>query len=349
MTSGSRKRLVASLVLLIAIAGVIHGADFVSGPAKVRGVLADRQAAAATRSLMARLATEYGERTWSGQYGTEEMAYIYATCGLQPVIIGNDLMDYSPSRVAFGSNPTNLPESCIAMARNGHIITLSWHWNAPSGLLNTKEEPWWRGFYTKATTFDVAAALADTNSVQYTEIIRDIDAIAVQLKRISDADVPILWRPLHEAPGGGFWWGAKGPQSFKQLWRLLFRRLTIDHGLHNLIWVFSTDRPNLDSEWYPGDDVVDIIGVDAYPKSSNDILLPQWQMLKTRFNGVKPIALTEFGGVPDIESMQRSGVWWCYFASWYGTNSEPAVSIRRTYQSLSIITLNHPPAASEKK
>ena len=96
------------------------------------------------------------------------------------------------------------------------------------------------------------------------------------------------------------------------------------------------DRP----DWYPGNDVVDIVGVDEYPKNPDDLLLPKWQSLVSRFNGVKLVALTEFGGVPDVEAMQRAGVWWSYFASWYGTKSVPEALITRTYRSPAVVTLD---------
>jgi len=216
---------------------------------------------------------------------------------------------------------------------------MSWHWNAPSGLLNTSEQPWWRGFYTAATTFDVAAALADTNSVEYGEILRDMDAIAVQLKKFASNNIPVLWRPLHEAEGGWFWWGAKGPGPFKALWRLLFQRLADHHELHNLIWVLTSQDP----AWYPGNDVVDIVGVDAYPDERADALVPNWEALKTRYDGLKLIALTEFGGVPDIERMHRFGVWWAYFSPWTGENgpsSMPDATVTRIYQSAEVLTLD---------
>lgn len=61
---------------------------------------------------------------------------------------------------------------------------------------------WWSGFYTAATTFDLEAALANKTSERYALLIRDIDAIAVQLGRLHKANVPVVWRPLHEAEGG---------------------------------------------------------------------------------------------------------------------------------------------------
>ena len=162
-----------SLALLAFAAIMVHGADpeFASAqqlPAAVPATLVDPQATAAARKLMARLAADYGKNTWSGQYyDTNDLSHIRDACGLKPAIIGGDFMDYSPSRVAIGGAPSGLTESMISLSQAGHVITMSWHWNAPSGLLNSTNQPWWRGFYTDASTFDVAATLADTNSVEY--------------------------------------------------------------------------------------------------------------------------------------------------------------------------------------
>nr|MCU0781335.1 glycoside hydrolase family 26 protein [Akkermansiaceae bacterium] len=190
------------------------------------------------------------------------------------------------------------------------------------------------------TTFDIAAALANPESSEYQLLLRDIDAIAVQLQKAAAANIPILWRPLHESEGGWFWWGAKGPGPFKELWRLLHHRLTTHHALHNLIWVLTSEHP----DWYPGDDVVDVIGVDAYPSNRSDALSSRWEPLLARFDGNKPIALTEFGGVPDIERMHRLGVFFAWFCSWtgpYGPTSEPDTKVARIYQSGAVLTLNH--------
>jgi mannan endo-1,4-beta-mannosidase len=99
------------------------------------------------------------------------------------------------------------------------------------------------------------------------------------------------------------------------LWRLLFDRLTNRHGLHNLIWVYTSGgKP----DWYPGDRYVDIVGVDAYPSDVGDALTGDWTTLLRQFNGKKLLALTEFGGVPDVDKMRSLGVRWSYFVSWSG-------------------------------
>ena len=161
--------------------------------------------------------------------------------------------------------------------------------------------------------------------------------IAAELKKLAAAGVPVLWRPLHEAEGGWFWWGAKGPEPFKGLWRLMFDRFTRTHGLHNLIWVFTAgNKP----EWYPGDAYVDIVGADSYPSDPGDPLSGTWEALRQTFDGKKLLALTEFGGVPDVARMKRFGVRWSYFVSWtgaFGPHKMSKDALTRIYRSPDVI------------
>ncbi|MFM7205621.1 MAG: glycoside hydrolase family 9 protein [Planctomycetaceae bacterium] len=311
-------------------------------PLPVPAVPVDPAATPLARALLARIASGAATAALSGQHGTADIATIQAASGELPAIVEGDLMDYSPSRVARQGMPASLAEGYRDLFGQGQFVSLAWHWNAPTGLVDTGSQPWWRGFSTEATTFDVAAAIANPAGGDYALLLRDIDAIAVQLRKFADADAPVLWRPLHEAEGGWFWWGAKGPDAFKQLWRLTYDRLVNHHGLHNLVWVLTSEDP----AWYPGHDVVDVVGVDAYPANTSDTLSGRWASLLTRFDGIKPIALTEFGGVPDIDAMRQVGVRFAYFCSWsgsYGPASEPAAKVARVYQAATVTTKRENP------
>lgn len=307
--------------------------------------LADPNAAPRTRALFARLLRSYGEKTLSGQYDAEDSNYILKAAGRVPAVFGADFMDYSPSRVAFAPAPSDLTERAIRRAERGQIITMSWHWNAPTALLNKMlkdtegkdlDAKWYKGFYTYATTFDLAAAIDDSKSEGYKLLLRDIDAIAVQLRKFASARVPVLWRPLHEAEGGWFWWGAKGPDAFVKLWRLMFQRLTEVHHLHNLIWVYTAGS---NADWYPGDAYVNIVGADAYPSDHADPLLDTWNGLVKQYGHSKLLALTEFGGVPDVPRMHKLGVTWDYFVSWPGEIRPPETAVSdliRIYRSSAV-------------
>jgi mannan endo-1,4-beta-mannosidase len=297
--------------------------------AQLTDPLADRH----TQMLMNYMTSIYGEKTLAGHQHDESKnlpfpssTYLNLSGGLRPAIRSSDFMEYSPSRLAFGANPRNETEQSIAWARdNGGIISMNWHWNAPANLVNSGEWPWWRGFYTQATTFDLAGALADPSGSDYQLILRDIDAIAVELQKFENAGVPVIWRPLHEAQGNAngtsgngawFWWGADGPGPFKQLWRLMHDRLTNHHGLHNLIWEFTSSAAKAGHlEWYPGDDVVDMIGLDIYTDPSSS-MSGEWYDILAHYNGRKLIALSESGTLPNAELMETYGIAWSYFSLW---------------------------------
>jgi mannan endo-1,4-beta-mannosidase len=304
--------------------------------------LVDPRASAKTRALHSYLIELYGEKMLSGQYEEAENNYIHSVTGQTPAILGGDFMDYSPSRIARGTKPEGTTERLIQKAREGQIITMAWHWNAPKDLLDKEytnesgqkiDARWYKGFYTNATTFDLERALANPQSEDYKLLLRDMDVIAAELKKFADADIPVLWRPLYEAEGRWFWWGAKGPGPLVQLWRLMFDRMTNHHGLHNLIWVYTIgNKP----EWYPGDNYVDMVGIDAYPSDPFDPLSSTWDELKQRFDGKKLMALTEIGKVPDVEKMWRYGVRWSHFVSWTGDLGPQKVSkedLSRIYKS----------------
>lgn len=181
-------------------------------------------------------------------------------------------------------------------------------------MINNDTVKWWSGFYTYATTFNLTAALVPT-SPNYQLLLRDIDAIAVQLLRLQSANIPVLWRPLHEAEGGWFWWGAFGPEACKTLYRLVYDRLTNYHKLRNLIWVWNSINP----AWYPGDDIVDIVGYDSYPPAGDHgPVSVQWQQLIALVNDKKIVTLPEVGTIPDPDILKLYHADWSYFVTWNG-------------------------------
>jgi mannan endo-1,4-beta-mannosidase len=299
-----------------------------------------------TKALMSFLVDHFGEVILSGQQGMPDLPYILNQTGKVPVILGLDFMDYSPSRVEFGAT-SQATEQGIDWWTNQHgLVTYCWHWNAPKDLLNTPEQRWWSGFYTSATTFDIAYAMNNPQSEDYALLLRDIDAIAVQLKKLQAANVPVLWRPLHEAEGGWFWWGAKGPEACKALWRLLYDRLTHVHGLNNLIWIWNSVSP----DWYPGDAYVDVVSADSYPGPFN--YTPQsgtFDRLVELSHNRKLIAMTENGAIPDPDLLQIYGATWSWFCSWNNSprNDNSVVHLQKVFTHPFVLTLDELPRVSD--
>ena len=277
-----------------------------------------------TQMLMNYLVSQYGQKTLSGlQHNSSDnypfpiANYTGQSGGVVPAIRGSDLIEYSPTRIQNFSTPDNETEQTIAWAKQtGGIATVMWHWNAPANLINTPGHEWWRGFYADATTFDLPAALDNPAGSDYQLILRDIDAIAVQLQKYEDAGVPVIWRPLHEAQGGWFWWGAHGAENFKELWHVMYDRLTNYHGLHNLIWEFTSIGVNGDEDdWYPGDDEVDMVGLDIYTQPT-DPMNGQWADALEMYNGRKMIALSETDTIVNPNVLDQWGTKWSYVSPW---------------------------------
>lgn len=293
-------------------------------PLLVEANLVNENASIAARSIMKFLAEQYTNRTISGQTEfpngagafnelSQANAVVEATGDDAPGIVAFDYMRYSPSR---GDNAGSLSEDMIKhYQENNIILSPLWHWNAPAGNTDTS-----RGFYAADTDFDLAAALDNTSSAEYVALISDMDLIAAELKKFADKDIPLLWRPLHEADGEWFWWGSAGADAAKALWILMYDRFTTHHGLHNLIWVYShSDR--LQEDFYPGDEYVDIAGFDGYDGNNDQaIFSSQFKRLKRRFDGKKIIALTETGTIPDVMLMHDNQAWWSYFVTWNSGN-----------------------------
>lgn len=171
-------------------------------------------------------------------------------------------------------------------------------------------------FYKADTEFDAANATVEgtwENKV-FTE---DLKNAAAYLKLLRDADIPVLWRPFHEAAGGWFWWG-KDAASFKSLWIAMFNYFKTE-GLDNLIWVWTTEGN--DADWYPGDQYVDIVGRDVYNKETADCVSEYTSIVENYGN--KIVSLSECGTVGLISEQWASGARWSWFMPWYdGTNED---------------------------
>lgn len=280
----------------------------------VDATLANPNATENTKRLMSYLADNYGTNILSGQYSQDgmygkEFVVVKNETGKNPAILGLDFIEYSPSRAANGSTD-NATELAIAYWKQGGIVTFCWHWNAPEKYLISE---WYNGFRTEGTNIDLAAIMNGEDEEGYALLMDDIDAIAKQLLILQEAGVPILWRPLHEASGGWFWWGASGAEAYKQLYILLYETLTEEYGLNNLIWLWNGQ----DGDWYPGDEYVDIIGEDLYPgehayTSQVNTYLQAVHYTDTR----KMVVMSENGCVFDPKLAIRDGAMWGFFCTW---------------------------------
>ena len=275
----------------------------------------------------------YGKYTISGQYSgdnegkdSREFKEINKRTGKTPAILGLDVaclgISTKVDHQAGGGDMVPLQAMDWYNNENG-IVTICWHWHAPSKYLEVNGEPWWRGFYTEATSFNLGKAMSGEDKEGYDAIVAELDNMAEQLRPLAEADVPILWRPLHEAAGdpkypnkAWFWWGASGKKAYLELYKLMYDKFVNEYHLDNLIWVWNAQN----KDWYPGDEYVDIVGYDCYPAEQDSSSQKYYyEFLKECSpGGSKIIAETENGSMFDPDAAFNEGTRWSFFATWNG-------------------------------
>ncbi|MCQ2592271.1 MAG: glycoside hydrolase family 26 protein [Treponema sp.] len=276
----------------------------------------------------------------------EELILIQKETGKLPAICGFELLSYSPNINLEGAS-----EDCVAevlenrdtlklamdWAKKGGILSFTWHWFSPIGGND-------KSFYTEHTDFDASLALKE-GTKENKAFINDLDVMADLLKPFCENHIPILWRPFHECEGGWFWWGAKGMDVARELYRFMFKYYTQHHHLDNLIWVWNNPRP----EGYVGDEYCDIISRDQYPEphkhsSFNDIYLE----LKAITKMDKGVAIAETGVIPDGDALLRDKTPWLWYMTWskdfcLTENHNSFEALRKLYNCENAITLDKLP------
>lgn len=273
---------------------------------------------AGVRNVMKYLSDITYEKIITGQHtqtmAQEELHYIEEVTGKQPALLGFELLSYSPN-----INYTDTDEDCMKEVMENYgtlkrawewaekkgLITFTWHWFSPLGGRS-------KAFFTENTEFDAEKAVTE-GTPEYHALLADMDVMAGILRPFCEKQIPILWRPFHEGDGNWFWWGAKGAEPLKKLWRMMYERYTRVHQLNNLIWIWNAPTP----EYYPGDDVVDIISRDMYPPAHEHTSQKELYLDLLRVTHASKIALIgEIGTLPSPEAIVKDRAGWASYMTW---------------------------------
>ncbi|WP_082086969.1 glycoside hydrolase family 26 protein [Teredinibacter purpureus] len=212
--------------------------------------------------------TAYGVK-WIGEPHRSDVRDV---TGSYPAVFGWDIghLESGDEANLDGMKFTFVTDEIKASYLRGAINTISWHMRDPitGGSSWTKNPsiadiiPGGKSHKKLKATLDTFVAFNETLKVKNTEGKLEY--------------VPIIFRPWHEHNGDWFWWG-KGENLNKEedyiaLWKFTVEYLRDTKGLNNLIFAFSPDRSRMDLDklpasylyGYPGDDYIDIIGLDNY-------------------------------------------------------------------------------------
>ena len=287
---------------------------------KVEPTLVNPNADENTKRLYKFLCDIYGKYSLAGQYADEgrassEYEKITAKTGKTFAVLGLDMGNYSLGSKAHGAESKTVEYAYDWYKNAGGIVQLCWHWTTPEDYaVNEGDQPWYSSFYKEGSKLDLDKIMNGEDDAAYQLLMDDIDNMANELARLRDAGVPVLWRPLHEASGGWFWWGNCEPESYKKLWNVMYDKMTNEHNLTNLIWVWNGQDP----AWYPGDETVDINGWDIYAGNHVDSSQSgRFDDMATNYGTkTKLIALTENGCVMDPDKVFNDNARWLFWGTW---------------------------------
>lgn len=234
--------------------------------------------------------------TWKWDEGRCDMKEV---CGDYPAVMGFDLgkIELDSEKNLDGVPFERIRKEVRLQHERGGIITISWHpWNPVTG-----ENAW------DPSGNAVVESLpgGSVNQKFHSWVVKVADFLK-SLKTNEGQLVPVIFRPWHEMSGGWFWWGCKSctPEQYRQ-----FFRYTVDilktEGVDNCVWSYSpgADRDETIErymQYYPGDEYVDMLGVDIYRYGTHDSFMNNIRleceiMRKEANNRNKLYAITETG------------------------------------------------------
>lgn len=294
--------------------------------------------------LMDFLKANYGKKMISGQmtctwnYNSDSVEMIHKDTGKYPAMVGFDFMNMTrepkvniPAEHRHGHLEL---EKAIEWHKKGGIVTFCWHWyvtghNGKTAFYAHHENGWETDFripYDSVNSNpEEEKYILDESTEEFKQLKNDAEKVAGFLSFLKEKNIPVLWRPLHEASGGWFWWGCgdkKGEhknECFIALWNWLLDFFN-EKKLNNLIWVYNGQN----KDWYPGDENCDIIGEDIYAsvtgKTDLTSQLPRFKSAASCQENSKVskklIALSETGTIPSIDQCLKDGAMWSWFMVW---------------------------------
>src|SRR5690625_2528483 len=293
--------------------------------------LVDTDASTNTKKLFAFLSDVSGEQILFGQQnatdegltltepaprtGSKE-SEVFNAVGDYPAIFGWDTLSLDGrEKPGINGDPEqsieNLAESMKVAHELGGIITLSMH---PNNFVTG--EPY---NDTKGNVVENILPGGSKN-IEFNQWLDNIAALAHDLTDENGEAIPVIFRPFHEQTGNWFWWGSHTTTSdqYKEVFRYTVEYLRDTKGVHNILYGFSPGAGPGGAkerylETYPGDDYVDIFGIDKYDDKQNagsdgfleDMVKDLRMLVELAEEKGKIAAFTEYGYSP--EGMNENG------------------------------------------
>jgi mannan endo-1,4-beta-mannosidase len=193
-------------------------------------------------------------------HGDETFSDAKDITGSHPALLGSDFHYYLEKDVTERGYHTDAVKWAF---QQGYVITFDWHISA-------------RG--TNSYSFSGSPANLANNIVNdlngdRTWYFGELDKIIKIMNEdlvVGNDTIPIVFRPWHEMNGNWFWWGSSAITAAN--YKLLYA-LTVNYVKERTTSVLFAWTPNtpVDFNYYPGDDYVDVLGVDIYEATATTL------------------------------------------------------------------------------
>jgi len=231
-------------------------------------------------------------------HGDETFSDAKDITGSHPAVLGSDFHYYLEKNATERGYHTDAVKYAF---QQGYVITFDWHVSARGTS----------SYQCSGSPTNLAKNIANGNTNGdrdwfLGELDKVIDIINKDLVVNGDT-IPIVFRPLHEMNGGWFWWGACSgltAAEYKSLYQLTANY--IKERTRSVLFCWSPNTPFVES-YYPGDDYVDVVGVDLYEATTTS--------LRTELGKVVDFANTHnkiaiFSETGDRNSDATAAVYW---------------------------------------
>ena len=252
-------------------------------PQNVKNYMVDKNASTETAALFYNLRNLGKSKTLIGQqdafnsfYQNSGSSDIKKTTGNDPSILGSDFMFITdkdnPSNNWYVQQENKIIQDTKDAYAKGMINTFCWHLREPYN-----EKSFYSADMTSEQRTDAFKSLAPGGKFNdwYKKKLDKVASVVSNLKDTNGKQIPIIFRPFHEFDGNWFWWGANycTAEEYISVYRFTVNYLRDTKNVHNILFAFSPDNsyttPSSYLSRYPGDDYVDILGMDNYGDFDN--------------------------------------------------------------------------------
>ena len=252
-------------------------------PQNVKNYMVDKNASTETAALFYNLRNLGKSKTLIGQqdafnsfYQNSGSSDIKKTTGNDPGILGSDFMFITdkdnPNNNWYIQQENKIIQDTKDAYAKGMINTFCWHLREPYN-----EKSFYSADMTSEQRTDAFKSLLPGGKFNdwYKKKLEKVASVVSNLKDTNGKQIPIIFRPFHEFDGNWFWWGANycTAEEYISVYRFTVNYLRDTKNVHNILFAFSPDNsyttPSSYLSRYPGDDYVDILGMDNYGDFDN--------------------------------------------------------------------------------